>query len=73
MKIVIAGNSTEYYKYLQETNQSPQDARYVNSEEELRGLDIVEVVRYGKWWMNPVSNSFYLGAIEKKNWIKNEN
>ena len=63
MKIVIAGNYRQYKDYLRENNLTPQQARYVDMPEKLRGLRGVEVVKYGEWWLNPCANDWYLEYV----------
>ena len=62
MKIVIAGNYRQYKDYLRENNLTPQQARYVDMPEKLRGLHGVEVVKYGEWWLNPCAD-WYLEYV----------
>lgn len=63
MKIVIAGNYRQYKNYLRENNLTPQQARYVDMPEKLRGLRGAEVVKYGEWWLNPCANDWYLEYV----------
>lgn len=63
MRIVIAGNYRQYKDYLRENNLTPQQARYVDTPEKLRGLRGVEVVKYGEWWLNPCANDWYLELV----------
>jgi hypothetical protein len=65
MKIVIAGNYRQYQNYLRENNLTPQQARYVDTPEKLRGLRDVEVVRVGEWWLNPCADDDYLEIIQR--------
>lgn len=80
MKIVIAGNYRQYKDYLLENNLTPQQARYVDAPEKLRGLRGVEVVKYGEWWLNPCANDWYLEYVtlpitsipnKQSTWLKN--
>ena len=52
--IVIAGNHYQYISYLRENNLGKNDAIFVNSSEQLRGLRNVTVIKYGEWWNNPI-------------------
>ena len=63
MKIVIAGSYAQYRRYLEETQQSPKDVRYISSPEQLRGLRNVEIIKYGTWWESPVAGDEYLKTI----------
>ena len=66
MKIVLAGNYGQYLSYLRDTGETPRTAKYVNAPEHLIGLQDVEVVRYGTWWVNPCAKADLISVVEKK-------
>jgi hypothetical protein len=52
--IVISGNHYQYISYLRENNLGKNDAIFVNSIDQIRGLRNITVVKYGEWWKNPI-------------------
>ena len=66
MKIVLAGNYGQYLSYLRDTGETPRTAKYVNAPEHLIGLQDVEVVRHGTWWVNPCAKADLISVVEKK-------
>lgn len=62
IKLVIAGNYSEYLSYLADNNISPVQAKYISSLEDLKGVDAskVEVVYYGSYAVNPVYGTIEL-------------
>jgi len=55
VKAVIAGNYQEYLDYLRENNLSLKEARYASQSGDLLGFRETEIIRTGKWWLNPLS------------------
>ena len=66
MKIVLAGNYSQYLNYLRDSGETPRTAKYVNALEHLVGLQDVEVVRYGTLWVNPCAKDDLISVVEKK-------
>jgi len=64
MKIVLAGNYSQYLNYLRDSGETPRTAKYVSAPEQLEGLQNVEVIRYGTWWMNPCAKVELISTVE---------
>ena len=67
VKLIIAGNHTQFLSYCHENNISPHDkfVRYINSDQQIRGLRNCEVIYYGDYWNNPVFGHWYLDEVIK--------
>jgi hypothetical protein len=50
--VVLAANLQEFHAWCRETSTSPRDRSvlYASGPHVLRGLEDVEIVRYGDWW-----------------------
>jgi len=55
MKLVIAGNYRQFKDYLRENKLSELDARFVDRIEQVQGMRGSEIVTYGTWTDNPLS------------------
>lgn len=65
MKVVIAGNRNDYRDWLEQTGLSSNEAIYVNSNEQLMGMELApdDVVYVGAHWLNPVNRQFLASRI----------
>lgn len=65
LKLVVAGNYSQYKSYLIESGETPKTARFVCFPEHLRGYGRgqVEVVFYGTSYENPVWRDDYLNIL----------
>lgn len=64
--VVIAGNYQQYKRFLNTHKFTPQEAQYVDREEQLLGLCNVEIIRTGEFWKNPTEGSDCLKLLERK-------
>lgn len=67
IKLVIAGNFSQYMEWLERNGATEQSARYVCSAHHLRGMRGCEVVRTGEYWRNPANTDPYLMQVEMGN------
>lgn len=56
MKLVIAGNYSQYKRYLHDEGLTPAEVKYVNDPDMIRGYDKPEIILYGSWWENPAAD-----------------
>ncbi len=69
MKVVIAGNYREYRDWLRENNLCERDARYIDCNEKLMGLELAaeDVIKTGQWWLSEVDETLLKTRIRKPN------
>ena len=67
MKIVIAGNYAQYRQWLIDNNLTEHDARYVDSNEKLMGLELAhdDIIYTGTYWDSPVDRTLITTRIRK--------
>jgi len=67
LKIIITKNYDQFLSYCRENNINPKDkfVRYVNREEQIRGLRNCEIIYYGEYWKNPLFGSYLLDVVNK--------
>jgi hypothetical protein len=75
MKLVIAGNYSQYKEYLRENKLTDhKDAVYIDNTVRMRGRINCEVIFYGKYHMNPVFRDPDLPTFKKmaeEKWPRN--
>lgn len=69
MILVIAGNREEFNRFMKDVKGVDREKfKYIHSEKQLRGLDmrqVTELVRIGRYQLNPMIQSY-----ELFNWLK---
>ena len=67
-KLVISKNNMQYVEYMQSIGCVDRTrCIYLSSENVLRGIRNIEVIRTSKWWLNPYCQSYCLSEIEGRN------
>src|SRR3990172_8219682 len=46
------------------SGETPRTAKYVSAPEQREGLQNVEVIRYGTWWMNPCAKVELISTVK---------
>ena len=67
IKVIVAGNISEYFQYLKENDLTPNSlfTRYAVTKKSLEGLTNCEVVYYGSYWNNKLFGQSILDDITK--------
>ena len=62
MKVVIAGNYSQYLLWLRDNGLTELDAIYASTPERIMGLKLKaeDVIRTGEWWKSPITEEFIL-------------